>query len=149
MMRIIKQMVRAEKRLSTAFDPGAETQRLQRGIVDRLDEAIAASIRQGRRGGASAGSMGDKRRRAAKRTGRQRNDSTPQGSGERTEGSPANGGPQETDRSGPLRDSKRGWGHLPPRDRDEVLQGMNEKALERFRQWIERYYQALAEKDDQ
>ena len=148
MVRIIKQMNHVEQRLSAAFDPGAETQRLQRRIVDRLDEAIAASIRQGSRSGASAGAMGDKRRRTPPSSGDpQGSDSPfsddPQGS------APAKGDPQQTDRSGPLRDSKRGWGHLPPRDRDEVLQGINEKSLERFRQWIERYYQALAEKDDQ
>ena len=64
MVRIIKQMNHVEQRLSAAFDPGAETQRLQRRIVDRLDEAIAAPIRQASRSGASPGPMGDRRRPA-------------------------------------------------------------------------------------
>ena len=35
------------------------------------------------------------------------------------------------------------------RDREEVMQGVSEQSLEKFRRWIERYYKALADGDEQ
>jgi hypothetical protein len=43
---------------------------------------------------------------------------------------------------------RRSWGHLPQRDREEVIQGIGEACLERYRVWIERYYRALQETGD-
>ena len=49
---------------------------------------------------------------------------------------------------GDLREVRGTWGHLPMRDREEVIQGIGETFLERYREWIERYYRALQESDE-
>ena len=52
-------------------------------------------------------------------------------------------------RRGEFRESRRGWGHLPQRDRDELLQGIDEEFIEQYRPQIEQYYRALTETEDQ
>jgi hypothetical protein len=49
---------------------------------------------------------------------------------------------------GDLQDLRRAWGHLPMREREEIIQGVGERYLERYRDWIERYYRTLQETDD-
>ncbi len=152
MSRIVEQMKDVEERLLRRYDPGDETQRIERRIVNELESAIAAAVRRGKwsTGGGEAGDM----RRRPKKTPADR-----AGSAERREAGPADesaegGGegtsaPGEAERSavGPLRELRRGWGHLPARDREEVIQGASEQSLKRYRDWIERYYRALAEGD--
>jgi hypothetical protein len=46
---------------------------------------------------------------------------------------------------GELIDVRRAWGHLPMREREEIIQGVNEEFLEEYREWVERYYRALQE----
>ena len=48
-----------------------------------------------------------------------------------------------------FREWRSGWGHLPQRDRDEIIQGVGERSLDKFRRWIERYYKALSDADEQ
>ena len=48
-----------------------------------------------------------------------------------------------------LRELRRGWGRLPARDRDEVVQGFDQDFLTKYRQWIERYYRALASPEEE
>ena len=57
---------------------------------------------------------------------------------------------RESDRArrGPFRESRRGWGHLPARDRDELLQGVEEAFIEQYRPQIEQYYRALTETEE-
>jgi hypothetical protein len=49
---------------------------------------------------------------------------------------------------GELREFRRAWGHLPMREREEIIQGIAESFLERYREWIERYYRALQETEE-
>ena len=49
---------------------------------------------------------------------------------------------------GDLDARRRAWGHLPMRERDEILQGLSDQYLQRYRVWIERYYKALQEAKD-
>ncbi|MFQ5495803.1 MAG: hypothetical protein ACE5EX_10530, partial [Phycisphaerae bacterium] len=51
-------------------------------------------------------------------------------------------------RGAPFRELRRGWGHLPGREREELIQGISERYLDRYREWIERYYRALQEVDE-
>ena len=46
---------------------------------------------------------------------------------------------------GDLQETRRSWGLLPQRERDEMIQGSSEGYIERYREWIERYYRALQE----
>lgn len=147
MGRIISRMEEVERKLTRSFDPGPETQAMQQRIIDDLDAAIAAAVRRGARGTPGDGQPGDQRRRTRRSMG-------PQGAGNQAGSSQSNrdtarstSEPARSGLSGPFRESRRGWGHLPPRDRQEVIQGLSEQSLEKFRQWIERYYKALAEGD--
>ena len=148
MARIVAQMAEAELRLARSFDPGPATQALQQRIIDDLDAAVAAAIRRGGRGGSGGGLAGDQRRRPSEAVaGQGRDTSGRAASGTRGDAARAKGEPATAGLSGQFRESRRGWGHLPPRDRQEVIQGLGEQSLEKFRQWIERYYKALAEED--
>ena len=55
------------------------------------------------------------------------------------------GGKVEVGLRGALREARRQWGHLPPRDRDEILQAADEDIHDKYREQIERYYELLAD----
>ena len=150
---IIRGMKQAARRLDLDFDPGEETQMLQQRIVDQLDEAIktaAAQRRLSRRSQRSASS--DKRRKLTKITAQREGESI-KGGGKKSnattaqQNQPQGGSPEEGPRGGRIDEIRRTWGHLPARERDEIIQGISESFLERYRDWIERYYRALQESD--
>lgn len=150
---VARLMREAAHRLEIDFDAGDETQTVQRRIVDRLDSAIkvAASRRRPRRQSGQPSST-DKRR-------------MPKGKprtvdkGKRTSVDQADASPSSTidahataaggvSAGGELREFRRAWGHLPMREREEIIQGIAESFLERYREWIERYYRALQETEE-
>ena len=150
MSRIIERMAIVERQLTRAFDAGPGTQRIQRQITDELDRAIRAAIRRSSRGATGAGAVSEaRRRRPNPKTGGQGGEQT--GAGAAADRPGDAGSPRQTDQDvlpgGRFRELRRGWGHLPARDRDEVIQGATERSLEKFRNWIDRYYRALAEGD--
>lgn len=148
---IIRLMDSSARRLEIDFDAGDETQALQGQIVDRLDEAIKIAASQ-RRPQRSRRPSGDKRRMG------EPGDRTKPGSVSGREQVPQTAGVQDSPPGGSVTDSKpasgtleetrRAWGHLPLRDRDALIQGSDEAYLERYREWIERYYRALQESDE-
>lgn len=151
MSTVVRLMEESGQRLDLDFDPGADTQVVQREIVDRLDQAILAAAKQRRRGRQRPQQSGDRRSKTAKQ------DRTKDATGESTEGQTEAESDQAGQRGsvtnvdarpGALRETRRGWGHLPPRERDEVIQGIDDASLERYREWIERYYRALQEADE-
>jgi len=151
MAEITDLMSRSADRLAREFDPGSETCTVQERIVARLDEAIAAARRNRTRAGAQPRPAGDKRQSAA---GQPEESKQQAGSavGDDPQPGTAKGKPAEADRAGPtgrLSDFRRGWGNLPARDREEVLQGIEEDVLERYRELIESYFRTLAEEEDQ
>ncbi len=153
MESILRLMKEVSRKLEIEFDAGQPTQTLQTQIVDKLDTAIriaAAQRRPASQGQQSA--TGDKRRRG----GRAGSASGKPGrsSGEETNGSSTSAAKAGNNSSNPgrdddaLRQSRRSWGHLPRRERDEIIQGVREGFLERYRDWIERYYRALQAQDE-
>ncbi len=150
---IIRGMQQAARRLDLDFDPGEETQMLQQRIVNQLDEAIktaAAQRRPSRQSQQSTSS--DKRRKLTKKSAQREGESTKAGgknSGATTaqQQPPEGESPEDGPRGGRIDEIRRTWGHLPARERDEIIQGISESFLERYRDWIERYYRALQESD--
>ena len=149
MTTIIRLMNEVSRKVEVEFDAGDNTQALQKRIMDQLDEAIKVAAAQRRPQRAmQRPSEGDKRR---KQQTRKRPEGTDAGSqGDAQEDSSSKSGEPGTaagaaggDASG--FDARRAWGHLPPRQRDEVIQGIGEEFLERYRVWVERYYRALQE----
>jgi hypothetical protein len=153
MTNILEMMQDSSRRLEIDFDPGRETQTVQAGIVEQLDEVIkvAASRRRPRSRPMQSGKS-DKRRKPGERSKASdeadektsQGDQPESGTTDDTPGSQA--GAEST--GGDLREVRGTWGHLPMRDREEVIQGIGETFLERYREWIERYYRALQESDE-
>ncbi len=147
---LVRLMDESAERLELQFDPGKRTQEVQSRILTELDEAIQmASKKTAPKSRSSKPSRGDRRSSG-------RSDAPPAKDPSKDEGTPSpRGEPGESARKGSaasvdpeggaLREVRRSWGHLPERERDEVIQGINEAYIERFKIWIEKYYQALQE----
>ncbi len=149
---ILRLMSEAARRLDVELDAGKETQAVQREIAQRLDDAIreaASRRRPSRTGGQTASS--DKRRmpREGKGAAKGSNKGLADSDQPAESTAPATGvAEDQRDPAGKLRDTRRSWGHLPMRERDEILQGVGEQFLEQYRAWIERYFRALQEPEE-
>ena len=153
MERIVRLMKTSSRRLIIEFDVGEQTQTIQDDIVDNLDVAIrkAAARRRPQRS-RDRSQRSDKRRRSQMASKDQRSD-RPQGANGKSgadSASAAAGTVADADRAsgGRLHETRRTWGHLPQRDREEFIQGIGERFLDRYREWIERYYRALQEDEN-
>jgi len=149
LQRVMRLMEASRLRLAAQFDPGEQTQRVQRRILDDLDEAIKRSgKRRGRpqqkqqqkksadrrsRGQRQQQQQQQKQNKAASDQRKRAGDEAPVGRGEAENGKVTRT-PVERGRQ---------WGNLPARDRDAVLQGIKDDYLPKFKEMIERYYKAL------
>jgi hypothetical protein len=154
MATITRLMDEAANRLEVRFDPGETTQRVQRDIVSKLDEAVAAAAAQRRPlRSRSASASSDRRRMPKSRPQPSKAGPDAKAGGTTTDSATAQRSepPQPDAARGPggeLLETRRTWGHLPMREREEIIQGIGEQFLERYREWIERYYRALQETDE-
>jgi len=153
MAAIVRMMTEASRKMEIDFDPGKETQALQGRIQEKLDDAIkAAASKQRLRRQSPSPTDPDKRRMPTAGKPQPRPETRAEGkpsppSSSSTADAPAADGRSEAERAG-LQDTRRSWGHLPRREREEVIQGVGEGFLERYRVWIERYYRALQESNE-
>jgi hypothetical protein len=150
MGRIMELMSQAAGRLKREFDPGQNTRRVQQEIIEKLDEAITAAQRR------RSKAFGQQQQVSDKRRAQPRSDDSEEDASEDDEDMPsetsATPGQAQTGRTavtGRLREFRRGWGNLPQRDRDEILQGIDEEILEKYRPLIEDYFRALAEDQEE
>ncbi|MCP4247470.1 MAG: hypothetical protein GY778_10520, partial [bacterium] len=108
----------------------------------------SARRQQGKSGG-QARQTGDKRKAPPKPKPDQSDDKAADqgqaGSKAADQADGSKGLPVKAAATGRFREFRRGWGNLPARDRDEVLQGIDEDVLEKYRHLIERYFRTLAE----
>lgn len=153
MDELIRLMDRSARSLDVAFDAGSETQAVQRSIMERLDDAIRAAAAQRRPSRSRSQSAdGDKRRGSSDKKPSRKSVATEgkgdRGSSDSMEGSQTSGAAEAGLPGGEVDERRRAWGHLPMRERDEILQGISDQYLERYRVWIERYYKALQEAKD-
>jgi hypothetical protein len=152
MAELIRLMSEASRRLDVEFDAGDETQAVQATILRRLDDAIQQAAAQRKlQQSSSRQPSGDRRTAPDQPTDPQAKpgaDPADAAAGDpaRTTEAPA-GGAASTERTtgGDLRETRSAWGNLPPRERDEVIQGSREQFLDRYRHMIERYFRALQE----
>ncbi|MCH7596745.1 MAG: hypothetical protein IID35_09330 [Planctomycetes bacterium] len=153
MEAIIRLMNASARRVEIDFDTSEQTQALQRSITEKLDEAIAAAAMQRRpRRRSPDWSNPDKRRMPKSRggeTSRVTQAKEAEGGATGEQNSAERGAVSAVEPArGDLIDVRRGWGHLPARQREEMIQGIGENYLERYRVWIERYYRALQELEE-
>ncbi|MBN1343242.1 MAG: hypothetical protein JXQ73_11215 [Phycisphaerae bacterium] len=151
--RVIEGMHASRVKLAIQFDPGNDTQTIQRQILTDLDEAIAEAWRSQQRVPSPTTKQSDsdpKRKRqttSSESSGQQQQQQDPDSASNQPmpDERATRGRPITTSRpGGTIRELRRGWGQLPSRDRDEVVQGVGQDYLTKYREWIERYYRALA-----
>jgi len=153
MAMIVRMMTEVSRKMEIEFDPGKETQALQGRIQEKLNEAIkAAASKQRTRKQSAAPTNPDKRRMPTAGKREPRPEKKAQGESSTRSTSNTAEAPTASERSeaerAALQETRRSWGHLPRREREEVIQGVGEGFLERYRVWIERYYRALQESDE-
>jgi len=148
MDEILRLMEETGRKLEIDFDAGKETQGMQSRITARLDEAIKAAAAQRRSVPQPAPTAkGDKRTmpEGAENSQERQNDGE-SGAADASSTGGASAAPSDAGASGgSLHEQRRAWGHLPARERQEVIQGIGEEFLERYRTWIDQYYRALQE----
>ena len=146
--RILDLMQVAHDHLSIRFDAGDATQDAQRQILRELDAAIELARQNLRR---SKGSGDQPRQTGEKRESGQQQEEraadAQQAGGDRAGASTQPGQAADAIRGpgGEIAEHRRGWGHLPDRDRDAVIQGLQEESLSEYAELIEAYYRALSE----
>jgi|GEM_PF-1490530 len=148
MDKIIRLMEQTGRRLEIELDAGEQTQAMQEEVLTQLDDAIKLAASQTRKSsGRQSSSKSDQRRRdQQKKPGSKSGSEKEQDASKQSESNTTPAGEATDSGVGEGRDlaeSRRGWGNLPERDRDEVIQGADEQFLERYRRWIEQYYRAL------
>ncbi len=130
--------------LENERDPGLGTQRLQEEILAKLDELIDQAQKQ--RMSMSSQSPGQQDQSDAQQQPRPRpTDSAGQQrtqAGESQPGAPP--GRQEGDINRVLEETGSEWGNLPPRLRDELIQGRDDRPSRLYRRLTEEYYTRLA-----
>ncbi|MBI4718816.1 MAG: hypothetical protein HY763_13495 [Planctomycetes bacterium] len=150
MSGIIRLMNEAARKLEVEFEPGTDTQAIQQQVLEQLDDAIKeAASRRRMQSPDQQKSTGDMRRRPSKEPPPTKR-ATAAKPGAVDPNPPENtatpGGAEDArNTGGSFRESRRTWGQLPEREREEIIQGAGEGYLERYRAAIERYYRALQE----
>lgn len=154
MSALIRLMNESARKLQVEFDAGPDTRAVQEEVMEKLDHAIKIAAAQRRKGKPKPRPQeeADKRRMEQKAE-RQKSKEDEGGSAQAEAAKPGEATGQADPIEGELGgrsegEAGRSWGHLPPRDREEVIQGIDEAYLERYRRWIERYYRALQEVDE-
>ncbi len=146
MSRIIDHMDQAGERLADTFDPGDATQQIQKEALRDLDLAIKQA-KQNMRASRSASSQNREKRGEGQTSddAESQSDSDLGDEGSAGTGAGLGGGIEVGKDGGTLSERRRHWGHLPPRDRDAMIQRGDGENHEKYRRQIERYYQTLAD----
>lgn len=142
------EMREAAERLGSKLDVGLPTQRIQESVLTRLDQVIEEAKRQQQQKGGGGSSQGQPQQResgSAQNTGQPQ----PGGSSANQTGAAGSGQPPAgTDTEGAMQEGKAEWGSLPARLREELLEGLNERYSDIYRDLTEAYYRRLAEESE-
>ncbi len=145
MTRIIRGMDRCEQRLADRFDTGEQTQEIQEAVLKEIDTAIAMAKQNLRKGKPSPQPKSDQRDEGEAGENKKSEEQLAKGDEASQDDTTGKGEDVEAGKSAEMREHRRSWGNLPPRDRAEIIQGMNEEFSERYRKWIERYFESLGQ----
>ncbi len=147
--RMIESMDQARAGLADRRDTGRDTQLAQKQALTALDELIESAQRSSGSDGSSKSSKTQKRRTGQASPQQKKAASPGKADGKAPATQPA-AGPTRGDRSGVsanVGEAPRRWGNLPPRDRAELLNGLDEEMPAKYREHIERYYRSLTEEE--
>ena len=151
--QVVQEMEEASVRLGRQLNPGLQTQRLQKSVLEKLDQLIAAARRRSP-GSQSSGSGSDGARgqdsggaqMTRQSVGSGQTQVGASGSGHSGEFSPGSANDAGGDQSA-LEELRMEWGYLPKRLRDELSEGFRERFSPMYRALTEAYYRRLAEDD--
>ncbi|MDH3582779.1 MAG: hypothetical protein OER86_01035 [Phycisphaerae bacterium] len=142
----VAEMKQAAGRLGGQHDPGLGTQRIQKSVIAKLDQMIDQLRKKQSKSGSGQGQP------QQQDTGSAQNPSQQPGAAQQPTGTePASaagapGSPQKPNLNDqPLSEQLSEWGGLPPRLRDQLLQGLEDNFSQLYRDMTERYYRRLAE----
>jgi len=147
---VVTDMEQASMRLSDRKDPGLKTQRIQEDIMKKLDQVIASAKKQQGGGGSSSPDQ----QQQQQQQGSSQNQQQSQQADASQASNPNQGNPTRGSVTGVAPDEgvdvlKDRWGDLPPRLRDELIQGLNEWVSPVYREMTEAYYRRLAEQQEE
>lgn len=163
----LRDMSEASERMGKKSDVFTDTQRLQAEAIQKLDRVIASSSQQQQSSSSSSSSSSQDQQSGSQQS--QGSDKNQQ-QGDRKQGDKQgdqqgdnaskqgenSGGSNPSDRAGkpprppgnpndPLEQTRKEWGGLPSRTRDELIQAQNEPFSPVYRELTEQYYRRLAE----
>lgn len=154
--RALDRMREASDRLGDQRDVGLQTQRLQASALSLMDQVIAeAAKQQQQQQQQDDSSEPQKTQQGSSDNASQSQQPMPGQSGQPSGGSTPSDGktsrgtPADAKAGEPLEEMKTQWGNLPPRLRDQLLQGMNERFSPIYQQLTEAYYRRLAEESSE
>jgi hypothetical protein len=138
----------AADRLGEHLNPGPQTQEAQVRALAAMDELIA----QARENRAQKSGKGNRRQEGSRQAPSRRDRRDRQSAKSQEVDGGRGGGPKDGDQYSSKRDKRdaraklsRGWGYLPQRQREEIMQGYDEAFPARYRRQIADYYRRLAE----
>ena len=150
---VSRRMTRSRIRLADK-DAGAITQKVQKRLVQSLDELIQKAQQQQAKG--SSSSPGGGKQAKAKPSGKQPGGGKDgpgqagKGSGQGSEAAKESvlspGGKAPDAPLGDIRQTAREWGGISARDRQAVIDSSGEDVVEKYRKLVEDYYRSLSEK---
>ena len=147
MNRILDLMNRTADRMHQRFDAGPETQVMQQRIIKQLDDAIKLALQNRSKMSAASSTGSDRRTMPDANRAKARSDTAKTGrqSDSPTRPGAVSDGMKDRARGGAFRESRRRWGRLPQRDREQIMQGLDDSFVEPYRDLIEAYYESLAD----
>ncbi len=143
----VKDMSVVGTRLNERADAGLDTQRMQESILRRLDQIIASAKKQQQQGksGKSDQNKNQKEQSGSRQNQGQKSQKgqaqkNNQGDGRGTQGSP------DDHKAGAATDEAgAGWGSLPARLRDELIQGRDDRFSAPYETLTQQFYKRVAE----
>ena len=149
----VREMDLVADRIGDRFDAGLETQRLQESILAKLDQAIAAAKKQGRGSksgsGSSSGGQPQPQEAGSAQNAQQQRGPLSDGASPGTGSGTGSGGTGQAidQHQTVLRADRDGWGDLPARVRDDLLQGLHERFSSVYQELTGEYYRRLAQEE--
>jgi hypothetical protein len=146
--KAVAEMAEASDRLAKQRDAGLQTQRIQEGVLAKLDQVIEAVQKQQQQSSSSSQQQQQQQQNGSQQNAAQQQQ---QSSGQAQQAGRSNQGGNapmgDNDATNPdIEERRMEWGNLPPRLRDELLQGMQEKSSAIYRDLTDLYYRYLAER---
>jgi len=149
----IRQMALSASMLGEEFDTGLGTQRVQEEILEKLDILIRSARQMQSQSSSSSSSSSQQQQQQQQQQQARRQQQNQQQTGQQQNQSqtPATTGgvqpppAEQGDISSILEEAGEEWGQLPPRIREQLLQGRHDKPSSLYRRLTEEYYRRLAE----